>query len=155
MELSLPELESFIVRAKAATYAGNGTRLLPYRCESQDLQYREGEWAYHDSSFGNSDFAGQEIVYLRRRPVWAMNYYGRIVRDDLLSAAEAGAMIKRSLSALYREGRFLGGFRHIDGELFYVDVNEGTVAAFQGKEWITRGGETAYQLKYHGGQIRS
>lgn len=151
---SVIELERFIVSAKSATYVGSGQKLLPYRLGSTDLQFRQGDWAYHDSYVGNTDFLGQEVVYYRARPVWAMNYYGRILRDDLISAAEAGMMIKASLTEMYRQHRFLGGFQHTAGELSYTDTSEGTVTAFTGREWIDRGSVRVYELVYHGGLVR-
>lgn len=150
----LRQLEPFIIRAKSLTYVGNGAKLLPYRLGSHDLQHAEGDWVYHDSYFGSSDFAGQEVVYYQGRPVWAQNYFGYLIRPEKITAAEAGAMIKRSLTALYQEGRFLGGFTHADGGLTYVDTNEGDVFRFRGQEWISRGGEQVYELHYHGGLIR-
>jgi hypothetical protein len=62
-------LEQFIIRAKQHTYAGGGKKLLPYRLGSKDLQFAEGDWAYHDSYLGESDFIGQEIVYYQMEPV--------------------------------------------------------------------------------------
>lgn len=147
-------LERFVVAAKAATYAGDGQKVLSYRQGSHDLQHHAGEWAYHDCYFGGADFMGEEVVYFRGEPVWGMNYYGRLLREELLSAAEAGQTIKRSLTALYRERRFLGGFRFADGDREYTDTSEGDVAWFTGKEWIDVGGVRAYELVYHGGLIR-
>jgi hypothetical protein len=147
------ELASFIVRAKAATYAGNGAPLLPYRLGSHDLQYRAGEWSYHDSYFGGTDFLGQEVVYRGDRPVWAMNYYGYLL-SDRIDAHLAGATIKAALTALYREGRFLGGFTYRAGDLTYVDENTGDVERFHGVEHIAHvGGERRYELRYHGGRV--
>lgn len=153
--LPLAELELFIVRAKQHTYAGDGPKLLPYRLGAHDLQYTEGDWAYHDSYFGESDFIGQEIVYYERRPVWGMNYFGIILRPDKITAAQAGAMIKRSLTRLYQEGRFLGEFAHQEGALRYVDHNEGDVRSFHGREQISTDDEIVYELIYHGGLVRA
>jgi Domain of unknown function (DUF5680) len=150
----LATLERFVVRAKASTYVGDGTRLIPYRLGSHDLQYADGDWIYHDSYIGESDFAGQEVVYFRQKAIWVMNYYGRILRPDVITGAEAGRVIKASLSALYHEGRFLGGFHHVTDPYTYSDTNEGDVAWFQGREWITAGDDVAYELVYHGGLIR-
>ena len=41
----------FLVRAKKATFAGNGTKMESSRPNSKDLQYVEGELKYIDSSF--------------------------------------------------------------------------------------------------------
>ena len=37
--LDLTALNTFIIRAKAATYVGSGQKLLPYRLGSHDLQF--------------------------------------------------------------------------------------------------------------------
>lgn len=154
MTIDLKELNAFIVRAKAATYVGDGQHSDPCRRGSHDLRFADQEWSYHDSYFGGRDFIGEEVVYHRDTPVWAMNYYGRILRDDLLSGAEAGQMIKASLTRMYQEGRFLGGFEYHENDLTYTDGNEGNVVFFRGRETIRRGSETAYELEYHGGLIR-
>lgn len=153
-EPSLTDLEHFIVKAKAATYVGGGQKLLPYRLGFKDLQFFEADWAYHDSYVGNTDFLGQEVVYFRRQPTWAMNYGGRVLRNDLITAAEAGRMIMESLSRLYQEGRFLGGFCHTAGELTYTDTSTGDVRSFTGQEWIERNGIRVYELVYHGCLVR-
>ncbi len=152
--VSLDDLNAFIVRAKANTYVGNGTKSLSYRPGSHDIQYHEELFSYIDSYFGGADFIGQEVVYHQQQPVWAMNYYGKIILPDLIDAAQAGQIIKASLSQLYKQGRFLGGFEFPVGESVYTDTNEGTAASFRGKEWITRQGQRVYELLYHGGLIK-
>ncbi len=148
-------LEQFIIRAKQQTYAGDGKKLLPYRLGSQDLQFVEGDWAYHDGYLGESDFIGQEIVYYRREPVWGMNYFGVILKPEKITSAQAGEMIKKSLTRLYAEGRFLGRFAHQEGPLTYSDENEGDVSRFRGREYISRDGEVVYELVYHGGVLHA
>ena len=108
--MSLSELERFIVEAKRATYVGGGLADTPSRTGAHDLVFRQGDWLYRDSYFGGSDFLGQEVVWFRQQPLWAMNYYGYILRADLIDAARAGSTIKAALSAMYAEGRFLGAF---------------------------------------------
>jgi hypothetical protein len=147
-------LEQFIVRAKQSTYVGGSRKLLPYRLGSKDLQFTEGEWAYHDSYLGESDFIGQEIVYYQRKPVWGMNYFGVIIRPDKIISSQAGQMIMKSLSRMYIEGRFLGGFEYQEGSLRYVDQNTGDVRSFQGREYIALADEAVYELLYHGGLLQ-
>lgn len=151
----LKDLSDFIVRAKAATYVGGGTPAPPCRLGSHDLQFSDGEWSYHDSYFGGCDFIGEEVAYLSGQPVWGMNYYGYIIREDLITPEQAGRMIKASLSLMYQEKRFLGGFSHTEGELNYVDTSEGDPSRFRGREMILRGDILAYELLYHGGLIKS
>jgi hypothetical protein len=150
----LGELVAFIVRAKRQTYVGDGAKLLSYRQGSHDLQFAEGDFVYHDCYFGGSDFVGEEVVYWRGTAVWAENYFGRIAAAELISAERAGQVIKSSLSKMYAEGRFLGGFEATDGDCTYHDASTGDATWFQGREWIERAGQTAYELQYHGGLIR-
>lgn len=149
----LKNLNTFIVRAKSATYVGGGEHAVSCRPGSHDLKFTDGDWYYLDSYFGGRDFIGQEVVYSAGKPVWAMNYYGHILQPDLILPSQAGQVIKASLSVLYTEGRFLGGFKNQHEEFTYIDTNEGNVASFRGREFICRGSETVYELFYHGGLI--
>ncbi|GAA0609271.1 hypothetical protein HPO96_28970 [Kribbella sandramycini] len=148
------ELETFVVRAKAATYAGDGGFAESGRPGAHDLRFVDGELSYLDSYYGDADFLGQEVVHASGRPVWGMNYYGYLLQPERLTAAAAGRLIKQALSALYAEGRFLGGFSYRDGDLTYVDENSGDFARFEGTEYISgAGGAVYYRLRYHGGLI--
>lgn len=153
-DLSLEQLEAFIVRAKAATYVGSGQVSLSRRPESHDLEFHEGAFAYLDSYFGGTDFLGQEVVYYEGAPVWVMNYYGRILEPDKITGAETGQIIKESLSRMYAEGRFLGGFEHATPGGVYTDTSRGDSTSFTGKEWITRENVKVYELVYHGGLVK-
>jgi hypothetical protein len=154
MRFTLEELTAFIVRAKAATYVGGGAKSLSRRPGSHDLEFHAGAFSYLDSYFGGTDFLGQEVVYYEARPVWAMNYYGRILDPAQITAAQAGQTIQESLSRMYQEGRFLGGFEHETENGTYVDSSEGDMTSFTGTEHIAREGLRVYELVYHGGLIR-
>ena len=148
-------LEEFIVQAKSATYVGGGDKsATPTRQGSHDLGYRDGDWHYVDSYFGGTDFIGQEVVWHQGTAVWGMSYYGRILRPDMIDGTTAGMVIQRSLSTLYRQGRFLGGFTHLVENLIYVDTNAGEFGSFTGVERIYRGHVETYRLDYHGGIIK-
>jgi Domain of unknown function (DUF5680) len=148
-------LEPFIIRAKAACYVGAGRRVRASRTASHDLTFADGAWRYRDSYFGGTDFLGQETVWHAAKPVWAMNYYGFILRDDLITAADTARIIRTALSAMYAEGRFLGGFQYRIGDDLYHDESTDNLQRFTGTERIDRGGVTVYQLHYHGGMVRA
>ena len=152
--VNLPALERFIVLAKRTTYVGDGQRAEPSRTGSHDLTFDDGPWSYRDSYFGGTDFLGQETVWHDGEPVWAMNYYGYILRPDLIDAARAGATIKAALSAMYAEGRFLGGFDWEGPHGVYHDSSSGDVRHFHGHETIDVAGVEAYALDYAGGLIK-
>ena len=153
-DLSLKELHAFIVYAKSSSYVGGGAGSPSCRPKSHDLQFAEGDWSYHDTYFGASDFIGEEAVWFRGDPVWAMNYYGYILQPELITPAQTGGMIQASLSRMYKEERFLGGFQHSQGEFTYIDTSQGDVSRFSGREWIERDGVKVYELVYHGGLIK-
>jgi hypothetical protein len=152
--MDLDKLQKFIVTAKSATYVGDGSPAQPCRPGSHDLSFEQGTFRYLDSYFGGTDFIGEEVVYKEGTPVWAMNYYGYILQPDQISGAETGAMIKASLSRMYAEGRFLGGWDHKQRDLAYHDRSEGDLTHFTGREWIEKNGEMVYELRYHGGLIK-
>ncbi len=147
-------LHDFIVRAKAHSYVGGGKKSLSYRPGSHDLQYHEDEFSYLDSYFGGTDFLGQEVVYHANQPVWAMNYYGKILRPDLYTGALAGQVIQESLRKLYQTGYFLGNSEHATNQGNYFDTNQGNVTSFTGYEWIEYAGAKVYELHYHGGLVK-
>jgi hypothetical protein len=148
------KLQAFIVHAKAATYVGGGEHVPACRPGSHDLKFADGDWSYLDSYFGGRDFIGEEVVYHQGKPVWAENYYGRILRPDLITPEQAGQVIKASLSEMYKQGRFLGGFEYLHEDFTYTDGSEGEAASFRGREFISKASETAYELFYHGGLIK-
>jgi hypothetical protein len=153
--MDIGKLNDVIVAAKAATYVGGGLKTQSSRPGSHDLQWSQGDWAYLDSYFGGSDFVGQETLWQRGIPVWAMNYYGYILRPDLIDAARAGETIKESLTAMYATGRFLGGFEFEGRHGRYIDQSEGDAAHFHGREIILVGGAEAYALDYLGGLVKA
>jgi len=151
----LKGLTDFIVEAKANAYVGGGMARASSRPGSHDIGYERDRWRYLDSYFGGTDFAGQETVWQGEEPRWAMNYFGRIIRPDLIDGEKAGLVIKAALQAMYQEKRhFLGGmeFRHAHG--YYIDSSRGDTAHFSGHEVIFVDGEEAYELDYRGGLIR-
>jgi Domain of unknown function (DUF5680) len=148
-------LLQFIVSAKRACYVGSGAAVEPSRLGSRDLAYQDGDYAYRDSYFGNVDFLGQETVWFKGNPVWAMNYYGYIIRTDLIDASRTGATIKAALTAMYAENRFLGGFAWTGPHGTYADGSTGDHQHFHGHEYITVDGVKAYALDYFGGVIKA
>jgi Domain of unknown function (DUF5680) len=152
--MKIDDLNAFIVKAKRATYVGSGEKAEPSRLGSHDLTFSEGNWSYRDSYFGGTDFLGQEAVWLKGEPVWAMSYYGYILRPDLIDGERAGETIKAALTAMYTQGRFLGDFDWEGPHGRYVDRSEGDVAHFSGREVILVQGVEAYALDYFGGLVK-
>ncbi|MFD1745198.1 DUF5680 domain-containing protein [Rhizobium helianthi] len=153
--VDIEHLNGVIVQAKQASYVGDGRPILSSRPGSHDLAWQAGDWRYLDSYFGGTDFIGQEVIWHLGKPVWAMNYYGYVLRPDLIDAQRAGQTIKSALSSLYtHHQRFLGGFEWHGPHGAYIDTNSGDAARFSGRETISVEGQTAYALDYCGGLIK-
>ncbi|MGF1911540.1 DUF5680 domain-containing protein [Vibrio kasasachensis] len=149
------ELYKFIVEAKANSYVARAPKCLSSRQGANDIQYRRGRFQYMDSYFGGNDFLGQEVVYFDGEPIWAMNYYGKILKPTVYDGEKAGNAVLSSLSKLYESGHFLGHFANETDWGTYQDTNQGDVFSFTGYEWIELSGLKVYELHYHGGLIKS
>lgn len=151
--MDVAELERTIVAAKSASYVGGGGSAAPSRTGSHDLRWQNARWSYLDSYLGGTDFHGQEVVWHDEVPVWAMSYYGAVLRPELIDGARAGLVITAALKAMYSEGRFLGGFELATEHGTYVDSSRGDVTRFHGREVIRVEGAEAYALDYFGGLV--
>ena len=129
-------------------------RCRPITSGLADLQFSDGAFTYLDTYVGGADFLGQELALIDAAPAWAMNDYGHLLRTDLIDAITPGAMIKKSLTAMYSTGRFLGGQRFDAEPFIYTDTNNGDVTHFTGTEWIDLAGVRVYELVHHGGLVR-
>jgi hypothetical protein len=154
-EATVEALESFIIEAKAVTYvSGKVPAPSASRTGAKDISYERGRFRYLDSHFGGTDFLGQEVVWQDEIPVWAMNYYGRILDAERFDGGRAGTVIKLALTALYQEKRFLGGFTYLHPLGEYLDQSVGDYRSFLGVERIRMGERVVYQLDYQGGLIK-
>ena len=100
------------------------------------------------------DFLGQEVVWRERA----------CVGDELLWLHQPSGADRRrprgrhpnkaALSAMYAEGRFLGGFEWTGPHGVYRDSSTGDIAHFHGREIITVRGVEAYSLDYFGGLVK-
>lgn len=69
MEYSLDELNKFLYRANANGYAGDGVKVKAQRPGFEELEYKEGDWLYHDSYAGHFFAPGQEeglLLFLKK-----------------------------------------------------------------------------------------
>lgn len=147
---SLPKgFRDFLVRAKRATYAAHGAESEPSRPNSHDLRYEEENgWLYIDSYVGSSRFAGEEAVFCDGRPVWAMNYCGRVVGEGF-----SGAFLKASLMRVTAEAPYRGPIEYQDGPNLYCNASAGDIDWFFGREEIYVSGKSVFECVYHGGVV--
>jgi len=143
------ETVAFLCRAKRQTYAGRGAETTPSRTASHDLRYAEGEFVYLDTYVGGSAFAGEEAVWLRGEPVWAMNYAGRVT-----GAPFSGDFLKEALLRVPEERPYRGPAVYTEEDYTYRCSVTGTPEWFQGSEQILYRGEPVYDCVFHGGTVK-
>ena len=155
--LNPSNLENFIVKAKSNGWVAlepNGKNIPPSKIGSYDIIFDDGDFHYHDSFVGLSDFCGQECVTLSGEPIWSMAYQGYLLKPDEFTGEDAIRVLKPALGKMYREGRFLGGISSHIGEAEYRDINDGDYKRFSGTEQIWNKGKLVYELRYFGGLVR-
>ncbi|MBR5561060.1 MAG: helix-turn-helix transcriptional regulator [Clostridia bacterium] len=143
------EFIGFLLRAKRSTYAAKGRETKPSRTASHDYAYAEGQYAYLDTYVGGERFAGEEAVWFDSRPMWAMNYAGRVLGNGF-----SGDFLKEALLRGTPETPYRGPALCIKGEYVYHCHVEGTIDWFYGEEEIYLSGNRIYECRFSGGIIR-
>ena len=153
MEVNLTELASFLEKANQHTYAADGQKSQSTRLKSEDFDFRDGDWLYHDTYFGNENFIGGEVIYKKEVPIWGANYYGYII-DINASPKEVYGFLKKALMQKYNNIIPVRGPAHYSEENFeYLNKVEGDLKNFIGEETITKNRKLLYKAFYHGGLI--
>ncbi len=142
-------LIAFLLRAKRATYAGKGAESSSSRPNSHDLQYAEGDLLYIDTYLGGDKFAGEEALWIARRPVWSMNDAGRVT-----GGAVSGDFLKEALLRVPESAPFRGPEAYARDGYAYRCEFSGDFDWFQGKETISLDGKEIYECFFHGGAVR-
>ncbi len=155
MNVDINEVQfvKFLIKAKQNTYAGSGVLSQASRTASKDLTYREGDWNYLDTYLGDFHFIGEEAVWYQQKPVWGMNYYGRMLVEKIPQGF--GEFLKSALLQIPPEIPFRGPEELIGPDYTYTCSVEGSLECFRGREFITLKGKRIYQLYFHGGEISS
>ncbi|MEI8143563.1 MAG: DUF5680 domain-containing protein [Candidatus Berkelbacteria bacterium] len=156
MEINYDELKKFLFNANAKGYAGGGKEVLPQRPGFSELEYVEGDYLYHDSYCGHYFAPGQEIVYYKNKPIWAMAYAGGMkfkFHDDENTTHESFLFLKKALLAMDPEKPYRGPAQYIDGEFKYISVLDGDIKDFVGNEKIYKGDELIFEQNFIGGII--
>ena len=153
--VSLDELVAFLLRARSQALAcADGDRIVAAALpRGRRRTYRQGDLAYIDTAVGAEWLAGQETVYWRETPLWAMCYTGGMTVDFVM-AAEIFPFLQRALAQVTPERPFRGPHILRDGHHLYVDESQGTMERFQGTESISFRNQPVYQLRYMGGVLR-
>lgn len=142
-------LIEFILKAKTSTYAAYGPRENPSRPESHDIHYSEGDYLYIDTYLGAEQFAGEEAVWYQGKPIWCMNYNGRILGEEF-----SGDFLKEALRHVTKEAPYRGPAIYQSGDYTYHCIVSGSFEWFQGYEEIYCNGAKALELYFHGSKLK-
>jgi transcriptional regulator with XRE-family HTH domain len=142
------EMVDFLLKAKVKTYAGKGPLNHSSRPSSYDLKYQEGDWLYLDTYLGNHQFSGQEAVWHDEKPLWALNYSGRVLDKEF-----SGDFLKDALKENSRELPYRGPNVFQKGAYTYHFILDGDLNWFEGYEEILYNGKRVYECRIHGGSI--
>ncbi|MFA8435298.1 MAG: DUF5680 domain-containing protein [Marinifilaceae bacterium] len=143
------EFIKFLIRAKQSTYAGDGQYSKNSRPGSTDLQYREGNFQYIDTYLGNSDFIGQEVVWVDGKAIWGMNYFGKMLTTDIPDGFVD--CLKLALKNPPKDAPYRGPKLVQTKEFEYHCNWKGDLDLYEGNEQILMNGKEIYNLKFNGG----
>lgn len=143
----------FLVRAKKATFAGNGVKLTPSRPNSKDLQYVEGTLKYIDTYLGSINFAGEEALWKNDVPLWTMNYIGRPLSENV-PVESLWKFLSEALLLVLEEYPYRGPLQYDNGDFLYKCSVAGDFHWFSGMEEIFYKNEKVYELVFHGGDVK-
>lgn len=143
------ELIQFICEAKQHTYATGENKAVSSRPDAHDFRYEKDDLKYIDTCLGQDQIVGEEAIWQKDKPIWGMNYTGRVVGEgyDVSFLMEALRRVKEDLP--YRGPRFLEL-----GEYTYKCRVEGEFDWFVGCEKILYKGVKVYEAMFQGGIIK-
>jgi Domain of unknown function (DUF5680) len=143
----------FLIRAKQHTYASGQVPVASSRPNSHDLEYAEEKYRYIDTYLGGFHFIGEEAVWKKGAPIWGMNYYGKMLVEEI--QAGFGEFLKATLMHVQKEAPYRGPENYQEKEFTYHCTWQGTVKQFEGWEEISFHDVLIYRLLFHGGEIRA
>jgi len=148
-DADLNELIEFRLEANVNTYAAFMNEVQSTRLDSHDFRYQNGDYVYHDTYVGGEQFAGEEAVWKSGKPVYAMNYLGRVLSKEF-----SGNFLKDALRHADKKMPYRGPEHYEDGEYIYKCSVNGNFEWFQGYEEIFWREKKVYECYFHGGLTR-
>ena len=140
---------SFLLLAKKSTYAAHRAEALSSRPNSHDLTFAAGDLQYIDTYLGGTHFAGEEAVWQDGKPVWSMNYCGRVFGEGF-----RGDFLKSALLRVPENAPYRGPDVYREGDMEYRCQADGNIDWFQGYEEIRLHDVRIYECFYHGSLIQ-
>ncbi len=156
MDTNFSQLKEFLFEANAHGYASDPQRIIPQRPNFQEIEYRRGEWTFRDSFAGHFFAPGQEIVYFKNQPVWAMAYAGGMKfehHNDEDLTKKTFKFLKTALLQMDPAKPYRGPSNFKDGDWHYLCKIKGDVQNFTGNECIFYQNNLVFEQNIIGGVI--
>ena len=152
------EFLDFLITAKVNTYASQETHPVPVPLlpGSKQLEYTQDQFLYRDIYYGGDSFIGQETVYYKGEPIWAMAYAGGLM-ENIPPGIKPEAIynfLGEALRLVSPETPYRGPKHYQNGDFTYIDRHEMENYLFWGTEAISFQGRPVYSLHYSGGWIK-
>lgn len=151
------ELSEFLVEAKRNGHISKESVYDKYvilEDNSREFIFNKEDYTYRDRYIGFKSFAGEEIVFLKQKPIWTMNYCGGI-KDAAANSDEVYAFLESAIREVPAKAPFRGPRFFAHGRFIYINHMEGNIERFNGTEFILFHGRRIYELNYHGGIINN
>lgn len=157
MTLDIEELNKFLYDANANGYAsGENEFSPPQRPGFDEIEYRKGDWLFHDSYAGHYFAPGQEVAYYKDKPVWAMAYSGGMrekYQTDELFTKNTIVFLKKALLEMDPNLPFRGPKKFQYADWKYNSKVKGDTKDFIGNEKIYYQDQLVFEQNFIGGII--
>ena len=156
MDIDYKGLKEFLLDANASCYAGGGHEVEPQRPGFDEIEYKKGDWFFRDSYVGSYFAPGQEFIYFKSKPIWAMAYAGGMkfaYHGQREITKETIVFLKKALMAMDPQNPYRGPAEFTEGEWRYVSTLAGDIKDFFGNEKIYKGKELLFEQNFIGGIV--
>ncbi len=145
----LEQLEPFLIKARANTYASDEGRVKAALNNSTQLEYKESDWLYRDVYYtGKNTFYGMETVFYLNKPIFGVSYYGNWgdMTEEEIDNILRGALINNKETRLYKKVEW-----EKDGFIYTCDpASTDGINEIGGTEQITKDDKHVYVFYYAG-----
>ncbi len=160
MKEILKELNEFLGKASAATYAGGGGEVDPKKAEvgMKELEYgdKNSEWYYKDSYSGFLQSFGREVVWHSKKPFWVQIYGGGMeaeYKSDINFVHQTFDFLKKVLLTGDKINSFQprGPRKFVYEDWKYSSTLKGNIKKFNGSEKIYYKNKVVFTHNFSGG----
>lgn len=148
-DFQVDELREFLIIAKQNTYAVKANEAISSRPNSHDFRFEQNGYLYIDTYLGGDHFSGEEAVWHESKPIWSMNYSGRVLSEEF-----SGDFLKEVLMNVTTEHPYRGPLIYRVQNMTYHCVIQGSFEWYQGYEEIYNGNLKTYECYFHGGIVK-